>query len=219
MRCADCGASNPDTADWCGGCYASLRAAEPAPEPQPAPEPAQPPAAPADATAPDGLRRRDGGLEWQCPGCGQWTSMQSLDCGACGVTIAAQGEWGDPAQVARRLSQPWGAALALTAVVPGAGHIGLGRYGPGFARALLFAVWVVGGVALWRARGALAGGPFVLGAGLLWAGALGDLAALRAGRREVLGGRWLLWLALGIVVLTVVGVATSTPASSAGVAA
>lgn len=203
MRCAGCGQRNPDTADWCGRCYASLRAVEPAREPQPAP------AVPAKAAVPDGLRRRDGALEWECPGCGRWTAVESLDCSACGVTIAVQGEGGDPAAIARRLSQPWVAVLALTAVVPGAGHIGLGRYGPGLARALLFAAWVVGGVALWATRGVLAGGPLVLGAGLLWAGTLGDVAALRAGRREVLGGRSLLWVASGVVLLAVMGVAAA----------
>lgn len=206
MRCAECGTTNADTADWCARCFGPLRAAAPVHEPQPAP-----PAAPAaKAVLPAGLRRRDGGLEWECPGCGRWASVASLDCAACNVTITPQGDGGDPTAAARRLAEPWVAALALSAVVPGAGHIGLGRYGPGLTRALLFAAWVVGGAALWVAGGVLAGGPFVLGAGLLWAGTLADIWALRRGRREVLGRRPLRWLAVGVVLLAAVGVLATT---------
>ncbi|MEX0659770.1 MAG: hypothetical protein WD080_11605 [Egibacteraceae bacterium] len=206
MRCAECGTTNAETADWCARCFGPLRAAAPAQEPQPAP-----PAAPAaEPVLPAGLRRRDGDLEWECPRCGRWESVASLDCAACHVTITPQGDGGDPTAAARRLAEPWVAALALSAVVPGAGHIGLGRYGAGLTRALLFAAWVVGGAALWVARGMPAGGPFVLGAGLLWAGTLVDIGALRRGRREVLGRRSLRWLAVGVVLLTAVGVLATT---------
>lgn len=202
MRCLECGTTNADTADWCARCYGSLGAPVPVHEPQPPPS-AAPAAKP---VLPAGLRRRDGGLEWECPGCGRWTSVESLDCAACHVTITPQGDGGDPAAVARRLTEPWVAALALSAVIPGAGHIGLGRYGEGLTRALLFAAWVVGGTALWVGGGVLAGGPFVLGAGLLWGGTLVDIAALRRGRRGVLGRRPLRWLVVGVVLLAVVGV-------------
>lgn len=225
MRCADCGASNADSADWCGQCYAPFATAESVPSPAPAaPAPegsaAPEPGEPGEPTA-EGFRRHDGTVEWQCPDCGEWSAVVSLRCAVCGQTIAARWERADPdrAAAAQRLSEPWTAALALTAVVPGAGHIGLGRYGPGFARAVLFAVWVAGGVALWRAGGALAGGPFLLGAGVLWAGSLADIAALRSGRRELLGGRSLLWLVVGTLALALLGVfAAASGATAPGVA-
>lgn len=147
-------------------------------------------------------------MEWECPACGQWSAVEALACDACGTTIAAR--WvrqdADRAAVGERFSEPWAAALALTAVVPGAGHIGLRLYGTGLARAVLYAVWLVGGVALWRAGGVLAGGPLLLGAFALWAGSLADVNALRTGRgRELLAGRSLLWLVVGILLASFLG--------------
>lgn len=224
MICATCGASNADSADWCGQCYATLAPATPTPPvtPPPPAAPASPGPDPASA-APDpadrepgeptaeGFRRRDDVVEWECPSCGQWSAVASLACAACGTTIAARWENAEAERAAagRRLSEPWTAALALTAVVPGAGHIGLSRYSAGLARAVLYAVWLVGGVAMWRTGGVLAGGPLLLGAALLWAGSLADVAALRAGRREVLGGRTLLWLVVGVLIALFIGVFAS----------
>lgn len=229
MRCTACGATNADSADWCSQCYASLGAPE-APDgasegasaapPAPGAAPAQEQGAAAGQPSVEGFRRRDGYVEWQCPSCGLWTPVEALVCSACGTTISARWEQVDPDRAAtgRRLSEPWTAALALTAVVPGAGHIGLGRYATGIARAVLYAVWLAGGVALWRAGGFLAGGPLLLGAGALWAGSLADVAALRAGRREVLAGRSLLWLVVGVLVLLLAGVFTSFAGAPAGAA-
>lgn len=219
MICAACGATNSDSADWCGQCYATLAAEVPTPPPAASPPDAPSPAdsepgeraspehEPGEPTA-EGFRRRDGVVEWECPSCGQWSAVTSLACGACGTTIAARWENAEAERAAagRRLAEPWTAAFALSAVVPGAGHIGLARYSTGLARAVLYAVWLVGGVAMWRAGGALAGGPLVLGAVVLWAGTLADVAALRAGRRELLGGRGLLWLVVGVLVALFVGV-------------
>lgn len=223
MRCTECGATNADSADWCSQCYAALGVPEaPGGAPQSAPVPGAAPAqeqgaAPGESSV-EGFRRRDGYVEWQCPSCGLWTPVEALACSACGTTIAARWERvdADRAATGRRLSEPWTAALALTAVVPGAGHIGIGRYAAGIARAVLYAVWLAGGVALWRAGGFLAGGPLLVGAGALWAGSLADVAALRAGRREVLGGRSLLWLVVGVLVLLLAGVFTTFAGASAG---
>lgn len=218
MRCGDCGATNADTADWCSQCYADLRLASSTPE-RPSPSPSEPvadrgpvadPRGVDDQPTADGFRRRDGTVEWECPACGDWNTVESLRCNTCGTTIAARWDGdADRAAAERRFSQPWTAILALTAVVPGAGHIGLNLYGAGLARAVLYAVWLAGGVALWRAGGALAGAPLVLGAALLWAVSLADVVALRRGGRELLGGRSLLWLVVAVMVLSLVGVFTA----------
>lgn len=232
IRCDACAATNGDTADWCSQCYAPLRTATPdVPEPAPAPAP-EPAAAPelaaATAAAQDGERdrqpaakgfRRSGDtVEWECPACGEWSAVEAFACRVCATPLSAR--WlrtdTDDLTSAGRLDEPWTAALALSAVIPGAGHIGLRQYGSGFARAVLFAVWLLGGAALLVSGGALAGAPLLAGAAVLWGGSLVDIVALRAGRREVLGGRALLWLVVAVLLLSVVsGVTAGFRASAA----
>jgi len=216
-RCHACGATNADSADWCGQCYASLVTAD---EPAAPPESATAPTADAPTvsttaaeeaagSSPDmaeGFRRSGDTVEWQCPTCEDWNSVDALRCGACATPLSARWERRDAdaaTPLSVRFDEPWTAALALSAVIPGAGHIGLRRYGSGIARAVLFAVWLTGGVALLVSGGVFAGAPLLLGTALLWAGSLADVAALRAGRREILGGRALLWLVVGVLGLTV----------------
>lgn len=197
MRCPQCGASNPADAVWCGQCYADL-ARRPPPAARDAPGPD-----PAPASAGEGFRRRGETVEWACPACGQWTSVDSLRCRVCATPLSARYE-----QVAEPVEQPWTTALLLTAVLPGMGHVAVGRYGQGFARVMLFVVWLGGALALTRAGGGAgwAAAPLYLGAGVLWAGSLADVAALRRGGRELLGGRTLLWLVVGVLGLSGLGV-------------
>lgn len=210
IPCHACGATNAESADWCGQCYASLVTADdPAPPPESATVPTTAAAKEAEGSSEamtEGFRRSGDTVEWQCPGCEEWNSVDALRCNACATPLSARWERQDAdaaTPLAVRFDQPWTAALALSAVIPGAGHIGLCRYGSGIARAVLFAVWLTGGVALLLSGGVLAGGPLLLGTVVLWAGSLADVAALRAGRREILGGRVLLWLVVGVMALSV----------------
>lgn len=228
IRCEECGATNGETADWCGQCYAPLRSAPvQAPQRERAPEPPHP--APAGDGAPDAGRSREPSVEgfrstgdtveWECPACGEWTTMETLECGVCATPLSARWLREDPDDsmpVTGGFDEPWKLAFALSAVVPGAGHIGLRHYGPGLARALLFAVWLMGGFALALTGGALAGAPLLLGAAVLWAGSLADIAALRAGRREVLGGRSLLWVVVAVVLLSVLSAVAAAFQASSG---
>lgn len=211
MRCPECGATNPADAAWCGQCYADLTqpAAPRAPSPAvPADaSPAEPTeASPAESTAApaaEGFRRRGETVEWSCPACGQWTAVDSLHCRVCATPLSARFEQpADPGE------QPWSAALVLTAVLPGTGHIAVAHYGQGLARLVLFVVWLAGALTLTRAGGGAgwAAAPLYLGAGVLWAGSLADVAALRTGGRELLGGRTLLWLVVGVLGLSALGV-------------
>lgn len=228
IRCDACGATNGETADWCGQCYAPLaRATDQAPAPATAPAPEQAVAegvgvgvggAEAGDPVAEGFRRRGGTVEWECPACGAWSTMETLACGVCETPLSARWLHTDPddgVPATGRLDEPWTLAFALSAVVPGAGHIGLRHYGSGLARAVLFAVWLMGGVALLLAGGALAGAPLLLGAAVLWAGSLLDIAALRAGRREVLGGRSLLWVVVAVLLLSMVSVVAAALQTSA----
>lgn len=221
IRCDACGATNGDTADWCGQCYAPLRTAA---EQAPAPAAAEPLSADRDDAegllepSLEGFRRRGGTVEWACPACGEWSTMETLACEVCATPLSARWLAKDPDDsmpATGRLDEPWTLALALSAVVPGAGHIGLRHYGSGLARAVLFAVWLMGGIALLVSGGAVAGGPLLLGAGVLWGGSLADIAALRAGRREILGGRSLMWLVVAVLLLSILSVVAAAFQASA----
>jgi hypothetical protein len=101
------------------------------------------------------------------------------------------------------------AVLTASALLPGAGHLLVGRVGTGVARLLLWVLWLPAGSALVRAAGgvvvAAPGLALLVGAGLLWVATLVDARRLAAGvDREVLAPRALLWLVAGVVGLVVV---------------
>lgn len=199
MRCPACGATNPEGASWCGQCYTSFTAS-----PEPA-QPAEPGQAPGPAAEPStsGFRKRGDALEWQCPRCDAYTSVEQLDCQVCGTPLAARYDVDTD-----ETEHNWSAAMALSAVVPGAGHLAVARYGAGAARLLLFTVWLVGGLLLTASGGAgaiPAAAPLYLGAFVLWAGSLVDLHQLQRGDRELLAGRTLLWLVVSVIILSMIG--------------
>ncbi len=152
------------------------------------------------------FRRRDGEVEWACPRCGTYTHIEQPACAACGTDMTAHFESAEPADD-RQQPQQWTAALWLSAVAPGAGHLLINRVGTGLARVLLFVVWLGGGWAMLRADGP--GGPvaapLLLGAAVIWAGSLADLVFLARGGRELLAGRVLLWLVVGVTGLALLG--------------
>jgi hypothetical protein len=212
-RCGACGATNPERAAWCGQCYAVLRPPAEAPEDVPAMVGAPAGAATAtDGVAADasarrpheGFRRRGDVVEWHCVRCESYTSIELFACGVCGTSLAARYD-----RAAEPLAHNWRAALALSALLPGAGHIAVQRYGSGIARALLFVTWALGAVYLFGAgsRAAAAATPMLLGALVLWLGSLADLVQLQRAEREVVNGRMLLWLVLGVTILSAVGMA------------
>lgn len=221
MRCPTCGATNAASAAWCGQCYTTLRPHDPGPAPPHDPGPAPPhgpgPAPPLDpgrgpaVAQPDGLRvegfrrQADGTVQWACAVCGQYSSVDDLRCRVCGAGFDERYRPG-------RQPEPipnWAAALVLSALLPGAGHLAINRYGAGLARVLLFAVWLLGASLLTGAAGGGAGiaaAPLWLGAGALWTGSMLDVARLRRGDPELLGGRVLLWLVVAVTLLLSLGV-------------
>ena len=220
MRCPQCGATNPDSAAWCGQCLQRFdQPAEPVPAADLSPQPdaddglgvldggdvvtTEATAPPAAADAPAGFRREGDDVQWQCPQCDRFNSIDSQHCEVCGTAFL------------ERFQQPevepprnWNAALLMTLVAPGAGHISVGRYGTGVARLVLYLGWVVGAMAvagIAGGRGALVVTPLILGAVVLWAGSLVDIYRLQHGQSEVLGGRSLLWLVVGTLILMGLG--------------
>lgn len=210
MNCPSCGATNPDTAQWCGQCL--HRFGQPsAPPPVNAPAVASPgtaPTEPSQATlSGDGAFRRTGDdIEWACSACGQFNSIDVLHCSVCGTGFADQFE-----TPAAEVPRNWSQAFALSAVAPGAGHLAIGRYGSGTARLVLFLTWILGAILLVGGgrRALIAVIPLLLGAVAVYAVTLADIRRLERGEAELLVGRNLLYLVLGVLGLLALGLITS----------
>jgi hypothetical protein len=221
-RCVACGAANPSGASWCNQCLGPLPGAD-GEVARPAPPPAadrgvaareagegtgNSAAAPAGDPVPDhqGFRRHDGRVEWGCTTCGAYVDVERPHCPVCGTALVDR----FAAPRTRAPEATLGVSLSLSALLPGAGHLACGQVGTGVARALLFTVWVAGGLALWGAAGTTATAaalPLLLGAATVWLASLLDVFAVHAGGRQVLGGRTLLWLVVGVTGLTLAGAA------------
>jgi len=221
MRCPNCAATNPEHARWCGQCFVPLKQTEPDTEPVPTPVapaspvvsvPAEPAGGPSSASPPQviqqlrtpGMRRRGDEVEWECPRCGEYHSMDQLACDVCGASFA------DRYRPVEAEAPPvnWQLALVLSALAPGAGHVALGRYGSGLARLLLFVVWLLGAFALLSGAGsgaAFVAAPLLLGATVLWVTGLVDIQRLREGRPVLLSNRAFLWLVVAVVGVSLLG--------------
>lgn len=207
MRCDACGATNPDTAAWCGQCYRRFDEPDPEPEPE-APSAVSSADAPTNAAVPpsqpvgsaaQGFRRDGEGLQWECPECNSYNPLELQRCAVCGTSFVERFRSDEPEP-----PRNWSQALLLSAVAPGAGHLAVGRYGSGWARLLLFCVWVAGAVLLTSAGGSRAvvvAAPLLLGAVVLWGGTLVDIYRLQQGDNELLAGRTFLWLVVGVLLL------------------
>lgn len=209
IRCPHCGATNPDSAPWCGQCYTSFAAPTPpmAPAPpvdeRPAPDPE-----PATATATTvresgGFRRADDDqLEWECVNCGTYNPLELTACTVCGTSFGAR----FAGEAEARAPADYGRARRSSTFLPGLGHVQLGQVGSGLARMLLFVIWAAGGIALALSgsRGIIAALPLLGGATTVHVASLLDLDRLRTGRPEFLAGRTLLWLVVGVTLGTLV---------------
>lgn len=220
MRCPGCGALNPESADWCSQCYADLRPAEETAPPvddataardvtgapsSPAPEPGGP-AGPTPRTeeldtGAGRFRRRDGELEWRCAVCDDWNPLGAGACASCGTpfgrTVA-----GTPAPELEDVDQ--GTVVLASGILPGLGHILLGRQAQGITRALFFLFCALGGYLMLRSAAAagqsvLPAVPLLLGAFTVWGLSIHDVLALTNRRPEMLTPRVLLWLVVGVI--------------------
>ncbi len=223
-RCAVCDATNPESAEWCSQCYA--RFAEASAPTGPIAPPAEAPAPPARRAVQElagatgtpspgsGFRRVGDELRWECVGCDADHPMDVDPCPVCGTAFAARFAQPDAARDPAELLR----ARRAGRLLPGLGHLRLGDPASGVARITLFSVWVLGALALLASgsRGLLAAVPLALGAGAVYV--VSDVDVARLGRREpqLLQGRALLGLVLGVTVLTVVGLAAAVALGGAG---
>ena len=214
MRCPECGARNGQAAAWCTQCYAALgeRTTDPvetgAGEPSHSrlqvshhdasavPTPPPIPAA-ARATAQRDVRVDGDRVEWRCARCEAWTLLEQPSCVACGSPRVGFTPERGPAMTA---TAPTGSIpLLASAVLPGLGHVLLGRAGSGLARILLWLLWA-GGAGLTLVSVGVTSTALVLAlaAATLWALTLHDLSRLADGRPQLLTGRVLAWSVVGV---------------------
>lgn len=170
-------------------------------------DPEQPPADAEDVvdTGRD-VRTRGGEVEWRCAVCDRWNSLVEQACTACASPRQGFGEPGG--RTAAPQVSGTSTVLVASVLLPGLGHVLLGRVGTGIARMLLFLLWALGSVGLSRgASGVSTLAPalvLLLGAVLVWVGTLLDTRLLLASdSREVLTSRVLLWLVVGVTMALV----------------
>lgn len=135
-RCPSCGGLVSADAEWCGQCYANLRA-PPGSDSETAEQEARPGPRP-DRPRPDRPRERSGATpSWTCPVCEAENPLEADRCGSCGTSFASVlREDEEPAIDADR-------ARMLSYLFPGLGHIRAGLSAEGLARVVSFA-WVLG---------------------------------------------------------------------------
>jgi hypothetical protein len=230
-RCPSCGALVTRDAEWCGQCLTVLaelaRSAPDAAEvrrPGPSGNGAAPdgvtlgtPAPPGigapapAAVAPTGLRHpietdraKAEGPSWTCPACGEGNPLSLDECTVCGTPFKAlfRGE-------ERAVDLDPRSATTSSLLLPGLGHIRLGRVAEGVARLVLFA-WAMATAAMVVLSAPAEGlGPLGLLAAMFVAAALvvyvlSAVDARRAaeGAEPVLSTRALLYGSAGLVLLS-----------------
>lgn len=190
-RCPNCSALVSADADWCGQCFASLRA--------PAPDPV--PAATTPVVAPD--RTEGGSLTWPCPTCGTPNAIELDVCSVCGTSFAqllrepAAGPTVSPRD-----------AFLWSLTFPGVGHAKAGRAPDGIARGTLFVltfglalVIVVSGVSTAPVFGVVV---LLLGSALvIYLGSAAEAYRLAAGGAPFVSARVLLWATVALIMISV----------------
>jgi ribosomal protein L40E len=206
VNCPECSAYNPEQATFCSLCHTNFAARAAVELEATLPPDAGPPTPGASATAQHGrFRKTDEGFDWRCERCQQWSPLQDATCRVCA----------EPFQEAFAEQKPQpipdasdAMVLALTALLPGLGHIATGRTGIGVSRLMLYVVFALGAALLQSqaaqtTASALAVIPLALGALVVWLSTMLDARNVTVGsERTVLPSRAYLWLLVGVFVLT-----------------
>jgi hypothetical protein len=207
-RCPNCGALVSEDAEWCGQCFTNLR--EPEPPPVPAPTPSAAEAAPS-TDAPEAATPRAEepiGAFWPCPVCGTRNPIVLEACEVCGTPFAAVMR-GDT----RRDADP-DAAFRRSLLFPGLGHAMLGYSLDGFARGAGFALALL--IVIFLPLTVPTTPLTILAVVLSVAAAVGiyvlsaaEVKRLAQRRALLIDSRFLLWGAVGLMMVTVGAIALS----------
>lgn len=163
------------------------------------------------------IRDLDGRVEWRCSTCTSWVALEDPICATCGAARVGFGDPVTPSADATDVAEQ--VVLGASAVLPGAGHLLVGRVGSGITRAVLFLLWAAGG--LWwivsTQDGRSPGIVLLVGAVVLWAATLVDANAITKGQSvEPFGVRGLLWTVVGVTGLLMLMVAFAAAGSLGG---
>lgn len=228
-RCPECGASNKQSAQWCGQCLTKFVAAAPPPPPPPVsdagvadrfdgvapdPGPAEREAAGAAIGEQTGYTRTgeagavrvdEDGISWTCVRCETVNAFDANFCEVCGAKFADSIR---PPEEPRPARDPNKVAL-ISLFMPGAGHAYLGMWGEAIARAVV-SIWVVL-VSLFAAaqnvsQARIMAILFAVVATGLWMVAAHDAHREAAGLSTavILKRRFFLYLVLGLLLLSIV---------------
>ena len=225
--CPNCGASNPETAQWCSLCLERfVEPEEQLGEPEPAQgeelvpvttapedvtgvaegaegaEGAEPAAATRTTGSSGAFTITEGGITWTCATCGSDNALEQSACSVCGATFA---DTVRPREE-RPPRDPSKAAL-YSLFFPGAGHAYVGMWGQAVARGVLsawvFLVALIGLLDRDVPGSLIMAAMFGLAALGLWAAAAHD--AYREAANEsnlvLLRGRRFLYVVLGLMAL------------------
>lgn len=209
-RCPQCGASNPAGAAWCGQCLRRFDR----------PVPATIGVSIGGNSAVAGTEERtlrtlrttggptvrtrdDGEPVWVCPACETENELSASVCCRCGSAFTSF--FADPAADAQPRVAPR-SAIAMSAALPGAGHLAMRQTGPAVARVVLY-LWTLG-IALmllvWPPHGAkpivrAVGALFALAAAAMWLlSMLETLRFVEGDRRLLVPPKALTWFTAGM---------------------
>jgi predicted RNA-binding Zn-ribbon protein involved in translation (DUF1610 family) len=203
MRCPACGALVSSDADWCGQCLRPLR--EPGPIAASEPAAASVGVGSAGSTQVGSTAVTDAARPtWPCPACGKDNAIELDACELCGTSFATLMRQDDaPPQVEPK------DALAWSLIFPGLGHRKVGRGLDGLARGVLFAmlfamslVIVVSGVTSSGLMGVFL--LFMTMSLAVYFGSAYEAHRLAQGDAPLVSARVLLWVTVGVIMMSVV---------------
>lgn len=226
-KCPHCGASNPESALWCNQCFGAF-ASDPTPSSSVvAPTPASPPVPVPDSDFDsetlvsdpvppdhDAMRANEisttdtqeadavaeaSGATWTCQTCDAVNPVALNLCSVCGTSIfEAFGatEDGKP-EITERQATLW-------ALIPGMGHSKAGFGLLGLTVAMLIGFTFFSSVGLIASSQLVASAFFGLVTMALWGVSIVDAVALSDGRKPLLEGRVITYLAGGLVAIIII---------------
>ena len=212
-RCPSCDALVAPDAEWCGQCFADLRSRD---EAQPAS--AAPPARGGTAEDGDDVAASDVDARawWPCAVCGARNPIELDACARCGTPFADLMR--DAPEV--KSAEPK-EALAWSLIFPGLGHRAAGRPLDGLARGVLFGVSFA--MALLMGVAGVRSGPtfgvfvlFLVTALVVYGGSAYEAYRIAEGGDVLISSRALLWVLVGLILLSVVMLALAVASASGG---
>jgi ribosomal protein L40E len=227
-RCPNCGALVAVDAEWCGQCFVDLRTRRENPVASSVVSPtasvgdraaaaaADAGRAPGEAAAEAEAMSSDGAW-WPCSVCGARNPIELEACARCGTPFA---DLMREAPTDRASAEPK-EALAWSLIFPGLGHRAVGRPLDGLSRGVLFGMSFA--MALLLGFAGVRSGPtfvvfalFLLAALVAYAGSAYEAYRLASGGDLLVGSRPLLWVLVGLILLSVVMLALAVASTGGG---